>query len=1236
MVNHVTIRFAWHDNKWTGTVCREPERNIYCTGSYSLLSPRIQRRIDFNKEQKYKGQKVSKIPKKEKYTPPCYWCLNALGDSECTVEDPHPYADAERGFGPEFAKEVPPLKYNLNKFCIFSWNFKLGYAEKGSYQRYVPPEGLKDRTTQYLNKLEKGKSIVFFYANYSNPITADHYKYLLLGAGVVRDVEEPQEYRIPKDLVERIRSQRGMANMPTTAWQFQILLNPDLTFVLPYHEYLNLIDKEKNESVSDELMKRLDEVAIPIEETTMIPNFKYVSMHLEHDKALYLLYRFRQSTRKMKEHNVIDYSLINEAEQKIDKLLALAWRQRGKYPGFRNALFVILRNDFDKEYLMEIITQIEKYINKNFDNIEKFLEKLEEGKYHIPSAFTNITKALKILKNNKELLEFLSLFDFSIKQFENVEKLIGELGFHTVKANPYIILENYQFDFQDSWDINECDYGVGIYQIDMALIPDPNYADWETTPYDARSQERLRALITKILYDSANQEGNSCLIREEILNRIQDYPLYYITEKLKVDQNLLLQYEKQQIFKEKFQIIENPQKNEVIYQLKRMREIEAIIEEFIGKMLKKTYSVDPKTIEDIINKELELYKDKLQFLDINERRSLYTHSLKKGLFVVSGKAGSGKTQAIINLITKFAESRKSIFVFTPTGKANVVIRNRLKKLKLNKASNIRVSTIHRFLYRALSDYYTGFATRRADIARLGDLIEALLEGKLEVLDEFRKLAKNWTFNPQVVIIDETSMIDEILLAVLFCMINPEALEHLFLVGDERQLPPIGVGRPFVDLSFYLKQKGLDTNIIHLKSNLRFDPSTSLGVFSDLFSGQEEPSPTEVEDVLNQKDESLERYYFSNSEELRNVIKQILTQAGCQDLSNSLFTMFTDVFEREGKLNLDRVQIITPRRIGDYGSMGINRNIILDGTIRYAPNTKLICEENIYFNTKDFNTKGNRVLGLANGSIGYIKSDGDIHFDGIDDLIEEYGESVQILIKEVWSEVNSPLKTERKIDLGYAITVHKSQGSDFDHVIFVFSQSSPFITRELLYTAFTRPRTKLHFVVHDDLKKELPLVLIRAYDNSLVEQRKTLLFGHKASPFKPYKLTLKDKTILEVDSKIEWIIAKLLDEMNIKFEYGIEDFLASYHLKPDFKLHVNGKIYYIEHLGRMDNIGYRERWGKKFETYKNQLGIADILITTSESEEITDVEGNIKKMIEDILSDKLKKTGEFPSYHHYEI
>lgn len=41
-MKHLTIRFAWHDNKWNGKICKDPSNNDYCRGNYSLLSPRIQ------------------------------------------------------------------------------------------------------------------------------------------------------------------------------------------------------------------------------------------------------------------------------------------------------------------------------------------------------------------------------------------------------------------------------------------------------------------------------------------------------------------------------------------------------------------------------------------------------------------------------------------------------------------------------------------------------------------------------------------------------------------------------------------------------------------------------------------------------------------------------------------------------------------------------------------------------------------------------------------------------------------------------------------------------------------------------------------------------------------------------------------------------------------------------------------------------------------------------------------
>ena len=1225
MAKHVSVRFAWHDDNWDGGICRNPEQNVYCNGNYSLLSPRIQRRIDQSLEEDYKDQKISAIMSEQGYIPPCYWTINAVGTEKCKIEDLHPFSDTNKDF-----EEVPPLVHDLEKCSVCSWNFKLGYSKKGSYERYVSPKELKKRSKAYLKSIDQG-SIAFFYANYSNPITGEDNdrKYLLLGAGLVRKTVPPQEYEIPDDIIEELRARPHMKNAPKQAWQFQIMLEPNSVFVIPYQKYLDLIDQQ-NEDEAISTWKNLDEVAIRIEDRTIIPNFKYVSMHVNHDKALYLLYNFRKSIRKMKEQEIIDHTLIEEIEKKIDKMLTIGWKQRTKYPGFRNALFVALKNDFDTEYLNELIPRFEQVIDKNFDTLEQFFESTKIKKEKI-NAKPDVLKAIRTIERNKDYFTFLSLFDFSIKQFENVEEIVDKFGLETIKTNPYLLLEHYNFDEQDNWSIDESDYGIGIYQIDIALIPDPSYAEWDV-PFDihARCPERLRALITKILYDIAINQGSSCLTRDEIVEFIQEYPLYYINDRLMVDSKVLVKYEKQPLFQEKFIINDSFNEDEVTYQLKVIRELESIIEQFMNALLRKNHSLDTEQINQIINKELEIFKDNL---DIKERTSLYENSLQNGLFVLTGKAGSGKTTAVVNLIKQFLENKKSVFVFTPTGKANLVIRNRLKEQKLlKKTKTLRISTIHRFLYRALSDYYPGYGTRGRELSKLKQLVSKLLSGKLDYLNEFRSSVKSWEFNPKVVIIDEASMVDEVLLAVLLSFINPNVLEHLIIVGDEKQLPPIGIGRPFADLIYYLKQKGLDTNFIHLDTNLRFDPSKNLGRFSEYFSSQEQPSPTEIEETLLSNDDSFEVNYFSTKEELQKILKQKLSQTGCKDTNKSLFEMFAEIFDNKEPADLEKVQIITPRRLGNFGSTYVNKNVVLDRIFTNAPKTKLICEENIYFNTR-----GGRVLGLANGSIGYIKHFGYVYFSDIAELFSEYHyDDVMKLVGKIRGDIYHPGENQRKLNFGYAITAHKSQGSDFEHVILILSQISPFITRELLYTALTRPRTKLHLLVHENLKEKLPLTLVgKIHTNSSVEQRKTLLFGYKTSPFKPYKFTLKNGQQIEVDSKIERIIARILDMLDVEFEHGTKEFLAEYHLIPDFKLKIDDETYYIEHLGRMDKQSYRERWFRKLKTYE-KIGIIDRLITTSESEERTDVDENIKNIVKDLKTKKLKNTEGAYSRHHYQI
>jgi exodeoxyribonuclease V alpha subunit len=122
------------------------------------------------------------------------------------------------------------------------------------------------------------------------------------------------------------------------------------------------------------------------------------------------------------------------------------------------------------------------------------------------------------------------------------------------------------------------------------------------------------------------------------------------------------------------------------------------------------------------------------------------------------------------------------------------------------------------------------------------------------------------------IIDEASMIDEVLLAALFTMINPDSLKHLIIVGDEKQLPPIGIERPFLDVLNHLKKNHLDNHWIYLESNLRFGSSASLGKLANLFGDTKDLLPAEIIEVFQHNDDRLELHYFSNNDELNQVLK----------------------------------------------------------------------------------------------------------------------------------------------------------------------------------------------------------------------------------------------------------------------------------------------------------------------------------------------------------------------------
>jgi hypothetical protein len=222
-----------------------------------------------------------------------------------------------------------------------------------------------------------------------------------------------------------------------------------------------------------------------------------------------------------------------------------------------------------------------------------------------------------------------------------------------------------------------------------------------------------------------------------------------------------------------------------------------------------------------------------------------------------------------------------------------------------------------------------------------------------------------------------------------------------------------------------------------------------------------------------------------------------------------------------------------------------------------------------------------------------------------------------------------------IELAYAITVHKAQGSGFEHVYFILPEKKGLLSRELVYTALTRSKQGITIFVYGAPDQKLEESLFEQVRTiSSVDLRKTSLLGQ---PYWEY--TLSPKKGVNVKSRIEYILYKKLQEhkdLGYNFEYEEVYSLPwnSYDIKPDFTIVLpNRKRVYWEHLGRLGNRSYEKDWTEKLKLYERE-NLLENLITTDESRGIDDKK--IDQIILDIASDSLKSDvpDKIYSYHHY--
>jgi hypothetical protein len=179
-----------------------------------------------------------------------------------------------------------------------------------------------------------------------------------------------------------------------------------------------------------------------------------------------------------------------------------------------------------------------------------------------------------------------------------------------------------------------------------------------------------------------------------------------------------------------------------------------------------------------------------------------------------------------------------------------------------------------------------------------------------------------------------------------------------------------------------------------------------------------------------------------------------------------------------------------------------------------------------------------------------------------------------------------------LELAYALTIHKTQGSEFSLTFVVIPNPCRLLSRELLYTALTRQRDRV-VVFHQG-----PLSELKNYSDDFFSEAASRLTNLLDSP-KPVMVRekfLEDKLIhrtgsgLCVRSKSEVIIATELDTVGIEYVYDGkltgQDGTVRY---PDFSIDdaESGRRYYWEHLGMLAKPSYKNRWEKKLQWYRQQ-------------------------------------------------
>lgn len=410
-----------------------------------------------------------------------------------------------------------------------------------------------------------------------------------------------------------------------------------------------------------------------------------------------------------------------------------------------------------------------------------------------------------------------------------------------------------------------------------------------------------------------------------------------------------------------------------------------------------------KNIKKVKNIETEILKQE-KTLDIilsEEQKQAIELVNENNVCVITGGPGTGKTTIIKSIIDIYKIQKKKTVLCAPTGRA---------AKRMQETTGEEAKTIHRLL----------------EIGKLEDERNAV-EYEVAPIDA------------DIVIIDEMSMVDLYIMNYLMKAIYLGT--KLILVGDENQLASVGAGAILKDI---IESEKIP--VIKLQKIFRQAAQSQIIVNAHNVNKGETFTTKEK----NKEKGSKEDFFFINDGIQERILANVisLSTGRLQNYGNY------DFFEN--------IQVLTPTKKGMLGTKELNKqlqkalnpeenlkNERIYGEIVFREGDRVMQIKNNYdIYWEKINNKNETGVGVFNGEIGKI-----VKINNVEKNVKiEFDDE-----KEAWYDFNEL----DQIEHAYSITIHKSQGSEFDVVILVLPRAyQKLLTRNLLYTALTRAKKML--------------------------------------------------------------------------------------------------------------------------------------------------------------------------------